>query len=218
MHRARLTLSPLRIATVIVVLIFCAVDAHPQAADVPHRPPAEPTQIVAWLHESLLATMKQGDSLSYPKRCDQLRPVIEATHDLDFIARSVMREFWKGLQEPQRTAFLDTFRQLSIGTYADKFDHYDGQKFESLEERTLKRGSILVRTRLLRAKKEPVQLDYVLVKRGDRWKIVNVVADGVSDLALKRAEYGSVMRAEGFDGLLEKLRQKLAVLFSDQGT
>ena len=35
----------------------------------------------------------------------------------------------------------------------------------------------------------------------------------------RHPEYlGSVMRAEGLDGLLEKLRQKLAALSSDQGT
>ncbi|MBL8528930.1 MAG: ABC transporter substrate-binding protein, partial [Burkholderiales bacterium] len=41
-------------------------------------------------------------------------------------------------------------------------------------------------------------------------RIVNIVADGISDLALKRAQYTSIMEREGFDSLLAKLSQKIA--------
>jgi phospholipid transport system substrate-binding protein len=37
------------------------------------------------------------------------------------------------------------------------------------------------------------------------WRIVNIIADGVSDLALKRAEYQRVFASGGLDGLLAEL-------------
>jgi len=57
-----------------------------------------------------------------------------------------------------------------------------------------------------------VQLDYVLQEEAGRWRIVNVVANGVSDLSLKRADYGSIMKKQGFDLLVEKLEAQVAAL------
>ena len=99
-------------------------------------------------------------------------------------------------------------------SYADKFASYSGEHFLQIDERELKRGSILVRTQLVRPGKDPASLEYVLSQRSGKWRIVNIVADGVSDLALKRAEYGSVMERDGFEGLLAKLEQKIADLSS----
>ena len=36
-----------------------------------------------------------------------------------------------------------------------------------------------------------------------------MVAEGVSDLSLKRAEYGSIMKSDGLDALLEKLSDQI---------
>ena len=41
------------------------------------------------------------------------------------------------------------------------------------------------------------------------WKIINILADGVSDLALKRAEYSAIIQRDGFSALLSLLEQKI---------
>jgi len=176
---------------------------------------AAPADVVARLQEALLSAMKDGETMDYAGRRDRLRPVIISTHDLDFVARIVLGKYWEQLTEVQQAGFTETFRELCVGTYADKFDRYTGQRFERVDERELKRGSTLVRTKLHRKGKDSVQLDYVVVKRNDRWLIVNVVADGVSDLAVKRAEYGSIMDEDGFEALLARLKEKVASLPSD---
>lgn len=76
----------------------------------------------------------------------------------------------------------------------------------------MKKGRVRVRTRLVRPGDEAVQLDYVLQEEAGRWRIVNVVANGVSDLSLKRADYGSIMKKQGFDLLVEKLEAQVAAL------
>ena len=50
-----------------------------------------------------------------------------------------------------------------------------------------------------------MRLDYLLQEETGRWRIVNVVSNGVSDLSLKRADYGSIMKKQGFDTLVSKL-------------
>jgi phospholipid transport system substrate-binding protein len=174
-----------------------------------------PAEVVARLQAALLSAMKDGATAEYAERRDHLRPVITSTHDLDFVAHTVLRRYWKQLDDTERSRFTATFRELCVGTYADKFDSFTGQRFEPGAERKLKRGSMLVQTKLYRPDKDAVQLDYVLIKPDDRWLIVNVVADGVSDLAVKRAEYGSIMEKDGFEELLARLEEKIASLPSE---
>ena len=52
-------------------------------------------------------------------------------------------------------------------------------------------------------------LTYVLHQTEDGpWKVINVVANGVSDLALKRAEYQRILRDGDFAELLEHIGEQ----------
>ena len=53
-----------------------------------------------------------------------------------------------------------------------------------------------------------VSLGYLLRAGRQGWRIINIVADGVSDLALKRAEYQRVFASGGIDGLVAELEQQ----------
>ena len=48
-------------------------------------------------------------------------------------------------------------------------------------------------------------LDYTLHDRRGAWQIVNILADGVSDLALKRAEYRRFLTDGTIDDLIAQL-------------
>jgi len=49
-----------------------------------------------------------------------------------------------------------------------------------------------------------------VTQSAEHWGIVNVIAQGVSDLALKRTEYDAVISAQGIDPLIAKLDAKVA--------
>jgi phospholipid transport system substrate-binding protein len=40
--------------------------------------------------------------------------------------------------------------------------------------------------------------------------IINILFDGVSDLAIKRSEYRSIMQRDGFQSLIDMLQVKIA--------
>jgi phospholipid transport system substrate-binding protein len=65
-----------------------------------------------------------------------------------------------------------------------------------------------VATRLIVPSETPVSLNYVLHRGKDGWQIINILAEGVSDLALQRSQYQQVMQSTGFDGLLTHLAKK----------
>ena len=59
--------------------------------------------------------------------------------------------------------------------------------------------------------------EYRLLRRGDRWAVYDVVADGVSLVANYRSQFNSIIRTTSFAGLLEKLRTREASALTRPG-
>ena len=69
----------------------------------------------------------------------------------------------------------------------------------------------MVRTRILPVDEEPVELDYRLRGADGSWRIIDVFMNGtVSELALRRSEYSSVVKRKGFESLVSSLEEKIA--------
>jgi phospholipid transport system substrate-binding protein len=51
-----------------------------------------------------------------------------------------------------------------------------------------------------------------LRKNTEGWLIVNVISEGVSDLALKKAEYSYIIEKDGIKSLLRQLTTKIEAL------
>jgi phospholipid transport system substrate-binding protein len=171
--------------------------------------PSAPVITVDRLHSALLDVMKNAQTLGFEGRREKLAPVIGESLDLAFICRIVLGRHWDGLSQQERSRMIDTFTRLTITTYAARFDGFSGESFRTVEEKAMNRGRTLVRTELTRPADEAIHLDYVLHQAQDRWRIINIVAEGVSDLSLKRADYGSVFKREGFERLMQKLEGQI---------
>ena len=170
----------------------------------------EATHVVTELQESIMTIMKKGHDLGYTGRYQSISPTVEKTHDLDTIARLVVGRHWKKLDARRRSAFIETFKDLSISMYAGRFKDYGGERFNVVSETSLKRGNRkLVTSRFVKSDGETLTFTYILHQVHDQWKIINVSVNGVSDLALKRAEYGGILRKDGFPTLIERLKSQI---------
>jgi phospholipid transport system substrate-binding protein len=167
------------------------------------------TEVVEKLHSTLLAVMKDGDKIGYQGRYDQLSPVIQSSFDMPFISRTVLSKYWETFNSEQQSRFVETFTQLSIATYAANFEHYSGERFKTISEKEVSGGRILVQTQLVKSDGGKVELDYLLHRADSEWRVINVIAEGVSDLALKRADYSAFLKNKGFEDLVKKLNEKV---------
>ena len=167
------------------------------------------TGIVERFHSTLLAVMKDGEKIGYQGRYGRLEPVIKSSFDMPFISRTVLGKYWESLNNEQRSRFIEAFTRLSTATYAANFDSYSGEHFKMIPEKETDGGRILVQSTLIKSDGGQVQLDYLLHRTGNQWRIVNIIAEGVSDLALKRADYSAFMKSKGFEALLKKLNEKV---------
>jgi phospholipid transport system substrate-binding protein len=164
---------------------------------------------VRTFYDALLAAMKQADQLGLRGRYDKLAPVIRSSFDLAAMTRIAIGPDWTAMPPEQQSALVEGFAQMTIATYASRFDGYSGQSFEIDPEVQPRNSGRTVRTKLLRPKEEPVTLNYLMRASGDSWKIVDVYLSGtISELATKRSEFGAILKSGGPAALIENLRQQ----------
>ena len=162
------------------------------------------------LHAALLAIMRSSDELGYSGRLDRISPVVAETFDLPFMAAKSMGRHWKKLPEADQGRWLEIFASHVSANYAGQFTGFSGETFETLGEETAIRDTRVVRTRLTRPKEEAVQLNYRLREVDGDWRIIDIYLNGtVSELALRRSEYSSVLKRQGFEKLLSTIDEKL---------
>jgi phospholipid transport system substrate-binding protein len=166
-------------------------------------------QVVEMFQDQLIGVMKQGKELGFKGRYDKLDVAVKKSHDLPKIARIVVGKQWEELTPEQQTKLEAVFSELSVSAYAHNFKDFSGESFSFVSEEETGRGGVVVHTNLQIPGEKDVKFDYMMKKKDDSWQIINIIADGVSDLALKRSDYTSVLNREGFDALIAKIHEKI---------
>lgn len=198
--------------------LCCAFAAGTLAA-----PAARGAEIVTSSPVATIATLQRGlveaaeSATTVEERYRVLEPLIDATHDLEYIAEFALRRQWGSLAEEDRQRFVAAFRRLSVMTYAARFEAVGPGTFRPITAVAAadSSGRAEVATAVARADLPDVSLEYLLHETPDGWRIINIVADGVSDLALKRAEYQRLYTNGGIDGLVAELEAQTRRLAED---
>jgi phospholipid transport system substrate-binding protein len=182
-------------------VIAAAAQAAPIAID-------SPEATVATLHQGLIDAAAKNPKAGVEERYRALEPLIVATHDLAYIAEFALRKQWPDLSAADRERFVAAFRRLSVMTYASRFAKVSPQTFKPPGAPTVTGDRARVVAAIERQGAADVTLEYLLQREPDGWRIINIIADGVSDLALKRAEYQRILGAGSLDTLIAELEQQ----------
>jgi phospholipid transport system substrate-binding protein len=200
-----------RLLTILVPVLLASFPSAAGHAEVAEADTTEARATVERFYVALLEVMKRGGELPYEERYARLDPVVQQVYDLPFMSAKTLGRHWKGLSEDDRGRWISTFTRLTISTYANRFDEYSGQRFEVLNAQPARYETVMVRTRILPVDEEPVELDYRLRGADGSWRIIDVFMNGtVSELALRRSEYSSVVKRKGFESLVSSLEEKIA--------
>ena len=74
-------------------------------------------------------------------------------------------------------------------------------------------AGVMVRSQIIKANGEPVNVDYMMRRKGDSWLISDVYLDGaISEVATRRSEFAAILKSQGIDGLIAALNRKADIL------
>jgi phospholipid transport system substrate-binding protein len=190
-------MSPIARRTLLATAIALPVAARAQTA------------VVERFHATLLEIMRNAQRLGVRGRELRLRPVMEACFNLPAMTRIAVGPPWTGFSAAEQQALITAFSDWSIANYANRFDGYSGESFETLGETRRPNGDTLVNTRLIRPNDAPVLLNY-LMRDG---RIVDIYLTGtISELASRRAEFTGILREGGPDRLVADLQRRTEAL------
>lgn len=161
------------------------------------------------------ASTKLGsEDLSEVEKEANFRQLFRSAFDVPAISRFVLGKFWRRASETQREDFMAAFEELHMRRFLPLFARYDDDSItvESILAEETRPDFFRVSSRIDRAEGEPFAVVWRIRDTGESYRILDVVAEGVSMAISLRHEYGAVAKAHGLDGLLEQMRSKSAEL------
>jgi len=209
MTRPRIPLKDFLVGVLLTTLPWTSALGQAQEPSVVY---GTPLMCIEALHEGLINLSFAQNAGDLAQQAAHLRPLIAATHDLQYIAEFTIRRHWESLSDDEGAAFVQSFRRLSVMTYASRFGALSADSLSIHESRLLASGRAEVIASIKRAEGVDIPLEYILHETDSGWRIINVVADGVSDLALKRAEYQRILSDGTIADLIDALEQQIAAL------
>jgi phospholipid transport system substrate-binding protein len=164
-------------------------------------------------YQELMPTIRQAARLTVRERDKRFAPAITAAFDLPTMTRLAVGPPWRSFSPAQQAAVQEAFTRFIVADYASQIKDYSGESFvvdpqTSPESRG---GGEIVKTRLLQPGGRTVNINYLV--RGGR--VLDVYLNGtVSDLAMRRDEFSSIIASGGADGLIKRLQDRAQSLLA----
>ena len=141
------------------------------------------------------------------RRREAIRAAAEPVFDWREMSSRSMGVHWQARSEPERAEFVDLFRDLIQRSYITHVERYSGEPVRFTGEKV--EGDFgVVNTRLITRQGQEVPLDYRLVNREGRWRVYDVLVEGVSLVGNFRTQFDKVIRASSYDELVKRLKAK----------
>ncbi len=165
------------------------------------------------LNQALLGIMKAGKSTPFPQRFNALAPVVDKAFDLPAVLRASIGPRFEGLPASQQADLLDAFRKFTVASYVANFNDYGGEKLQVVPGQRAVGADLVVQTRIVPSSGSPTPIDYVMHRTPDGWKAIDVLLNGsISQNAVKRSDFRSLVTSSSAQRLIESLRRKVSEL------
>jgi phospholipid transport system substrate-binding protein len=152
--------------------------------------------------------------ISDADRRARLRLLFNDAFAIRGIASYVLGRSWRSATPAQQEEFLKLFEEITVATWALRFNEIAGQQFVVLgavpaPSAVPGENAALVRTELRPESGGGYKIDWRIANKDALYKITDVMVEGISLANTHRDEYASVIaRQGGINGLLKVLRDK----------
>lgn len=175
----------------------------------------QPAEFIRGLADEAIAVLRDRSG-TIEQRERKFRTVLKDDFAMDKIGQFAAGRYWRQMSDEQKGRYQTLFEAWILKTYSIRFGGYDGETVNVVD--TIKAGEtdFFVRT-TIESKGRSHKVDWRVRRIDDRFKILDVVVEGVSMLVTQKAEFGSVIRERGIDGLIGLLQSQLDRLASQAG-
>lgn len=145
------------------------------------------------------------DDLTPKERRERMAPLIETAVADDMMLKFALGSGSRGLTRAQRNRLEAAFRFFLQDRIGARLRVGAVLEFGVPSSEALGRRQERVTVKLEASNGASVQVDYILALHAGRWQIINLFIDGVSELAVWRAEFSHILKTRGIDVLVRRL-------------
>lgn len=185
-----------------MTLWMCSLTLNALAADT-----EAPRQVIQEAMDEVLGVLKDKNKPSADRQ-RRIEEIAYARFDFDKMSKLVLAKNFKSMSDAQKDGFTQEFKKHLSLTYGRRLESYSNEKIEVGAAREEKNGDVSVKTKVLGGSANGVEIEYRLRQDTGAWRVIDVIIENVSLIANFRSQVQDIIRAEGTDKLIEKLRQK----------
>jgi len=147
-------------------------------------------------------------NISEAKQKAEFRKLLNRNFDMTTIARFSLGRHWRSATKAQRDEYMKLFKAMIVDVYSSRFKDYQGQKISIVGSREEGKRDILVHSVLKQDSGPDVKVDWRVRNRDGRYKVIDVIVEGVSMAVTQRSDFSSVVQRGGgkMEALLVHLR------------
>ena len=137
----------------------------------------------------------------------EVRRIARELFDFDEISRRALSRHWQVRTPEEQAEFVALFSDLLERSYLNRIEAYAGEKISYTGE-SMDGGFATVRSKVVTQRRTETALDYRMHVRDGRWRVYDVLIDGVSFVSTYRSQFDRVIQAESYASLVDRLKKK----------
>ena len=139
-----------------------------------------------------------------------LKIIISRTFDYEKMIKFIYGRSWKDLNKELQNELSLVFLDYISFNYANRFKDIESLNFEYVSLEEISNNKKIVKTLLKINNDKPIKIDYLFLYDGKNWKVFDVLLTGsISEIATKKSEFFSIIKNEGAEGLINKIKEKI---------
>jgi len=167
------------------------------------------TDVVKAKQTSLFDLLRQGTPDSQKK----ISGIFDEMLDYGTLAQASLGDEWAARSDAEKAQFSDLLKQLVQKSYERNLKKILDFNVDYVGE-DADGGATVVKTKAKSkaadAREEPVEINFKVVQKDGKWKVQDIVTEGVSLVSSYRSQFTKIIKKDGFPTLIQKMKDKLA--------
>lgn len=147
------------------------------------------------------------DPARAPERRAAVRQIANEIFDFPETARRSLGPHWRSRTATEREEFVTLFGDLLERSYISRIELYGGERIQYVGD-VVEGDQARVQSKLITKAGTEVPIEYRMLRRGERWRVYDVVIEGVSLVASYRTQFNRIIRSSSYEELVRKMRSR----------
>ena len=126
--------------------------------------------------------------------------------DIELMSKIVLgKNHWNNISISEKSNFMDAFKNLMVKTYMKSLTAFEGEKIKFLPFSPGKRADIAKVKSIYLLNEGELPVSYRLKKTDSKWRVYDIIIDGVSLLRNYRSDFKAHVTDKGILSLIDQL-------------